>query len=437
MKFLFISLAFGFSFLLFNSCHERGPLFPDPALGLGLRDFSCTEAWIELQVGNNDKTANIYIKKNDKIIQTIRLGQSDSLFYFDNLQPNTNYKFDAVTYDDGKEIKSNPVTFTTLDTTSHNFTWQTFEFGQHSSSTFYDVSIIDENNIWAVGEIYMNDSLGNPDPIAYNAVHWNGNDWELKRINMLSSCNPVTFPPLKAIWAFSENNIVFTSGGSIGWFDGTNNRTDCTIRPLLTGSINKLWGSSGVDLYVVGNNGNIAHNNGSSWTRIMSGTTLNINDIWGSYNNVTNKYEILAVASVSSSFERAILSIDPSTKKITQLSSQPIQYTLNGIWFKSGKHYYAIGDGIYEKSRLNDANWKNKPRDFTEYFTRNIRGNDINDLFIVGDFGEILHFNGSTWFTYNEHYMQGILFSVATKNNIVVTVGLNGSKATIIQGTRN
>jgi hypothetical protein len=33
--------------------------------------------------------------------------------------------------------------------------------------------------------------------------------------------------------------------------------------------------------------------------------------------------------------------------------------------------------------------------------------------------------------------MQGILFSVATKNNIVVTVGLNGSKATIIQGTRN
>ncbi|HRN27354.1 MAG: hypothetical protein IT276_09300, partial [Ignavibacteriaceae bacterium] len=73
MKLLFISLAFGFSFLLLNSCHERGPLFPPPALGLGLRDFSCTEAWIEVQVGNNDKTANIYIKKNDEIIKTITL----------------------------------------------------------------------------------------------------------------------------------------------------------------------------------------------------------------------------------------------------------------------------------------------------------------------------------------------------------------------------
>ncbi len=57
---------------------------------------------------------------------------------------------------------------TTMDTTSHNFTRQSFTFGQHSSSVLYDVAIIDENNIWAVGDIYMNDSLGNPDPNRYN-----------------------------------------------------------------------------------------------------------------------------------------------------------------------------------------------------------------------------------------------------------------------------
>ena len=45
------------------------------------------------------------------------------------------------------------------DTTSHNFTWETWTFGEHSSSVLNDVAIIDENNIWAVGEIYMNDSL--------------------------------------------------------------------------------------------------------------------------------------------------------------------------------------------------------------------------------------------------------------------------------------
>jgi len=47
-----------------------------------------------------------------------------------------------------------------MDTTSHNFTWQTWTFGEHSSSRLYDVAIINENNIWAVGEIYMKDSLG-------------------------------------------------------------------------------------------------------------------------------------------------------------------------------------------------------------------------------------------------------------------------------------
>lgn len=62
-----------------------------------------------------------------------------------------------------------------MDTTSHNFTWQAFEFGKQTNvSRLFDVAIINENDIWAVGEIYMNDSLGNPATNAYNAVHWDG-----------------------------------------------------------------------------------------------------------------------------------------------------------------------------------------------------------------------------------------------------------------------
>ncbi len=46
-------------------------------------------------------------------------------------------------------------------------------------------SIRQENDIWAVGEIlYLNDSLGSdPDPSLYNAVHWDGQSWELKNSN--------------------------------------------------------------------------------------------------------------------------------------------------------------------------------------------------------------------------------------------------------------
>lgn len=76
--------------------------------------------------------------------------------------------------------KKNPVIphSDTIDTTSHNFNFQTWRFGEHSSSTLYDVAIIDENNIWAVGEIYLNDSTGQPDPMPYNAIQWNGIQWQ-------------------------------------------------------------------------------------------------------------------------------------------------------------------------------------------------------------------------------------------------------------------
>ncbi len=98
---------------------------------------------------------------------------------------------------------------TTMDTTSHNFTWQTFTFGQHSNSVLYDVAIIDENNIWAVGAIYMNDSLGNHDPNAYNAVHWDGIKWDLKRIQFYTFCGQqhTGSYPAKSIFAFGSNDI--------------------------------------------------------------------------------------------------------------------------------------------------------------------------------------------------------------------------------------
>ena len=67
-----------------------------------------------------------------------------------------------------------------MDTTSHNYTWQTFTFGGDAgSSSLNDVAIIDENNIWAVGEIYFKDSLGNRIRNLKCCIHWNGNKWEL------------------------------------------------------------------------------------------------------------------------------------------------------------------------------------------------------------------------------------------------------------------
>jgi hypothetical protein len=324
-----------------------------------------------------------------------------------------------------------------MDTTSHDFTFETFTFGGNAGScALYDVAIINENNIWAVGEINIADTSING-YTTYNAVHWDGSNWELKRIYYYGSCSAVEYPPLKAIWAFSENNIVITNGGSIGWFDGNTINLDCNVNPLLTGAINKIWGSSSSDLYVVGNNGNIVHYNGTLWTQIESGTELNINDIWGDYNEKTSEWEILAVCSRNLPLDKGIYKIEGNTA--VEISSSPIQWELYALWFIPNRHYYVIGNGIYEKKSLTDPAWKDNGFDITHYATTGIRGTDLNDVFIAGAFGEFLHFNGISWKSYiNETgWFSGSYGGIAVKNNLVVTVGYEGAQAKILKGYRN
>ncbi|MFQ6614710.1 MAG: hypothetical protein ACE5D1_07700, partial [Fidelibacterota bacterium] len=48
----------------------------------------------------------------------------------------------------------------------------------------------------------------------------------------------------------------------------------------------------------------------------------------------------------------------------------------------------------------------------------NINGNAINDYFLVGDFGHVMHYNGSTFYTYSE--LAGSRYSaVAQSENYV------------------
>jgi hypothetical protein len=54
--------------------------------------------------------------------------------------------------------------------------WEIDTLGSPDGSNWlYDVAIIDENNVWVVGEI--EDDSGK-----FNAAHWNGGEWELIRI---------------------------------------------------------------------------------------------------------------------------------------------------------------------------------------------------------------------------------------------------------------
>ena len=177
----------------------------------------------------------------------------------------------------------------------------------------------------------------------------------------------------------------------------------------------KFWGTNSSDLYLGLYRGQILHYDGFNWANINTGTDLNINDIYGSWNNKSNQYDIMAVASnVLESFDRQILKI--SGQSVSKLNYNPIEYTLSSTWFKPNRKYYVVGAGIFEKNNLNEDNWGNNISDITTYYTYSIRGNDINDVLVVGGFGEVLHYNGMTWKSFmNETRIEGNLYSVALK----------------------
>ncbi|HRI47085.1 MAG TPA: hypothetical protein PK559_08280 [Ignavibacteriaceae bacterium] len=280
----------------------------------------------------------------------------------------------------------------------------------------------------------MNDANGNPDPKSYNAVHWDGQRWELIKMGGYGGY------PRRTVFAFSKNDVWFD--GVIKW-DGeiyTVHQNGFPLMPNGDGwQINKMWGSSSKDLYAVGNNGNIAHWNGSSWKKKESGTNLNIYDIWGDYNNKTKEWEILAVAShYGISSEKEILQISNNIVKKLSTNTNPPMEPLVTTWFVPNRKYYVAGSGIYQKNSLMDSLWKHNLYSITTYATTSIRGNGINDVIGVGAFGDVVHFNGKNWKSdYQEPLLSnGSYTEVDIKGNLVVAVGGNNSKAVALFGRR-
>ena len=245
---------------------------------LEAEDASCTEAWLNLKIESIALPIEITLFQGDSLLFTTNINSSDTTLFVENLLPNQNYSFYSTMSPFSHSIlKSNVASVTTMDTTSHNFSWETFEFGEQSNSHFKDVAIINENDIWAVGEIHTAetdqfDSNGvwvQP----YNAVRCDGVKWELKRIMFYSDPDKPEYgkdsSPCESAFVFNESEFAITSNVQTIIFDKAGNE-----RIIKMGfpwkdrfTISSIWGTTSQDFYVVGNGGNIAHYNGSKFDK--------------------------------------------------------------------------------------------------------------------------------------------------------------------------
>jgi len=426
---------------LLQSCNTTEPPPAEKTITLTLEDAASIEAWIKLTTTNLQLPTTITLKQNNENRSTINLDKTDTLLYIDSLLPNTTYSFQVSSIQLGEDgpISSNRLQVTTLDTTSHNFAWQSWTFGEHSSSILYDVAIIDENNIWAVGEIYLNDSLGQPDPRPYGAIHWDGITWTPIKVPYHDFGSTNKFPrPLKTILAFGKDSIYVTSSANLLKLEGNEWMEKAFFMKSIPfdGQVLKMWGTDGNNIYCVGRKGAIYRYNGTLWWKMYSGTELDIYDIYGDYNTKNDEWEILAVAAERFvSFDKVILRLNNSGTEL--LVTEGIPYSIRGIWFNSSSSRFVVGSGIYKNNSFYSSSpWKAIHQGVTNRYIESIRGNDLNDFVACGDFGELLHFNGVGWKSFQQITNGVLLLSIAIQNNTVVTVGTDNPTAFIAVGKR-
>ncbi len=427
-----------FSIIIFTQFNCKSPTAPSGSgISISVADVSCTEVWLNLSANNVTLPANIIIKKNGNNFLNLNLTTKDTTLYDSTLSPNQTYTYQAQ-YNKGFALeRSGVVTAKTLDTTSSNFNWQVFTFGGGGggSSLLYDVAIVNDTSIWVVGEIYTKDSVGK-----YNATHWDGEKWNFISIYYYDSNGSAYWNSINSIIAFNNNDIWF---GNYTHWNG-NNFKSIPLTISFPSTIDKFWGTSSNNLYIIGHTGLIAFFSNQTWQRIESGTTLDIQDIWGTVNPITNNEEIYCVA--SNKYGIGGKTIDKKVIKISnghaiEVSNTGLPWSISSIWFpQNARSIYIAGDGIFRNYQTpKDSTWENITGNITQYYSHRIRGNGLNDIFICGSYGDVAHFNGLRWTDYLGNGLQtinGNLYGLAVKGNTVCAVGSDGYNAIIVLGKR-
>jgi len=103
------------------------------------------------------------------------------------------------------------------------------------------------------------------------------------------------------------------------------------------------------------------------------------------------------------------------------------------VWFKNERKIFVCGNGMLSSTGRN--NWKSYDN-LSHYFMFKVRGNDLNDVYTVGGYGYLAHFNGKTWYELPTSF-DGNFVSVAVKDNMVVAVGSTSRTARVVIITSN
>ena len=166
---------------------------------------------------------------------------------------------------------------------------------------------------------------------------------------------------------------------------------------------------------------------------------MDVRGILGAYNSLFGQQQIIALASTYRVELQGKKILQISDNTVTSVDDNGLAIDLCDIWFIPGRSYFIVGDGIFWKHQMSQSMpWKALHHGVTSYYTTAVSGNSVNDVFVSGVYGEMLHFNGVTWRSYRTDIglLNFVFSAVALNNSFIIAVGFDGAQACIAIGKR-
>ncbi len=431
------------------SCRSNLPTPPSSKnVQLQLEDVTATEAWLRVRL-TDGISAPTTVSLNGKVILSLSNPPADTVIADDALLPRQTYLYTITRSTLFGFGESSTLDVTTMDTTGHQMVWEVDTLGGGMGSGLLDVAILNDTLAYAVGMVYGKDSLGRWINPPYNLARWNGRTWELLYVQFWVICgqSDLTSPTTSALVPLPSGQIWIACyvNEVVKWEDSS--QTNLTCLPVSFGML-RLYAADPNSVFGVGMGGHVVHFDGSSWQEMLTGTDLDLVDISGQGNGSIwmaaldrATYQKSSIIRYDGSEFQTVYVYDPTFQNlrrqdsITGIVTSVYADTKHSLWVTTSSGEYYCPSNTKGEGKLSWA------PDYLAGFTRAVRGDAPNNVFLAGDYTTLVHFNGYSWHHYRElmrlwDNTSAIFYGIAVKGANVFAVGEMNGYAVVYRGRR-
>ncbi len=419
------------------ACNKDNPVQPTPPghSAITLQATLTSIRWCRLQ-WNNDSTAAshryVLIRDDRDTVfnDTVAIRAAQKTLQDSGLAPGSEYTYRVYRIVNGKHWDSATVTVRTLDTTRDNYVWETTRLG-NAGSVLYGIWGATPNSLWLAGLVGNADSGKN-----YLALHIANGQPEYLQTSLGGAFH--------GVYGLTDSMVWFAGDNVLSEWDGlqfTSHVFDGDSLPYWNTSFTSIWvAPDGLELFAAGTNGTIVHRkpDGKTWERMESGVT------GFSFSRLIafSANDVFVVGETTDPGDGILLHYDGSiwSTVVKGKSPPPDSTFLTGrftdVSGSGADSLVLVGAEVYHR---NGPRWDSRTPTTLGALTL-IEGADAkqwNCQFMVGDFGQVIKFDGEKWVLFRQLLNAGpneILRAVRVVGDEVFIVGDDDQGAIFLHG---